>query len=188
MLPIRLFPLALPSSSRLHLHPHGLPRESHECRIQCPRQEEVTCDQTRERCDGLELVDAPRVRDERRRGEDDKARNADDREGHAEPKVSQDLGHFDEEVGELEFLGRRAPRHVDLEHVGEDSFRDVDGDATKEDEEHEEPFEILEQGADETAFACTIAHDCEGDVAETVEDDDEGDPDVPTVDVVFVDI
>lgn len=33
-----------------------------------------------------------------------------------------------------------------------------------------------------------VTHDCEGDVTETVEDDDDGEPDFPRVDVVFVQV
>ena len=72
--------------------------------------------------------------------------------------------------------------------MGQQGFRDVDGDAAEEDEEHEEPFEVLAEGAEEGAFADPVAHGGEGDVAEAVEDDDQSDPDVPGVDVVLVDI
>ncbi len=64
----------------------------------------------------------------------------------------------------------------------------VDGDATEEDEEHKEPFEVFAKRAEERSFTDTVPHGREGDVAETVEDDYEGDPDVPGIDVVFVDI
>ncbi len=64
----------------------------------------------------------------------------------------------------------------------------MDRDASEEDEEAEEPLEILEEGADEAAFANSIAHHCQRDVTETVEDDDKGDPGIPRVDVVFVNV
>ena len=61
-------------------------------------------------------------------------------------------------------------------------------DTSEEDEEHEQPLEVLAEGAEEGSFTDTIAHGCESDVAETVENDYEGDPDVPGVDVILVDI
>ena len=120
-----------------------LPCKRHQPRVERDRQQDVTEDEYRIRHDGLELVDVPRVRDEAGLGHDDQPGQGDDGEAHAEPEVLEDLGDLDEEIGELEFLRRRAPRHVDLEHVREDGLGDVDRDAAEEDEEHEEPLEVL---------------------------------------------
>ncbi len=65
---------------------------------------------------------------------------------------------------------------------------DVQGEATEEDGEHECPFEVLEDGTEERSFADSVAHYCQSDVAETVEDDDDAEPDFPGVDVVFVEV
>jgi hypothetical protein len=64
----------------------------------------------------------------------------------------------------------------------------VDGDAAEEDEEHEEPLEIFDECRHEGALAGAVAEGREGDIAEAVKDNDERDPDVPAVDIVFVDI
>lgn len=103
-------------------------------------------DQTGKRYNGLELMNVPGKGNEGRVGHDNQPCNANDGEGHAEPEVLEHLGHLDEEVGELEFLCRCAPRHVDLEHVREDGFGDVNGDAAEEDEEHKEPLEVFAKG------------------------------------------
>ena len=44
----------------------------------------------------------------------------------------QHLGNLDKEVGELGLLGRRAPGHVDLEHVRQQRLRDVQRQPTQE--------------------------------------------------------
>lgn len=43
------------------------------------------------------------------------------------------LGHLDEEVTRFCCLGRRAPRHVDLEHVGQERGADVQTQPAEED-------------------------------------------------------
>jgi hypothetical protein len=133
-------------------------------------------------------MDSPVVRDEATLGHDNHSRDSDDGKAHAEPKVLENLGYFNEEIREFQLFGGGAPRHVDLEHVGQEGLRQMDGDTTKEDEEAEEPLEILEQGADEGSFAGTVTHSCQRDVTETVEDDNEGDPNFPGVDIVLVDV
>ena len=64
----------------------------------------------------------------------------------------------------------------------------MDRDTTQEDEEQEEPFEVLDERTHEAALAGTVTECGESDVAETVEDDDERDPDVPGVDIVLVNV
>ena len=165
-----------------------LPRKRHQPRVERDGQQDVTDDETRVGHDGLELDDVVGVGDEAGLGHDDEAGHGDDGKGHAEPELLEHLGHLDEEVGELELLGRRAPRHVDLEHVREDGLGDVDRDAAEEDEEHEEPLEVLGERRQEVALARPVAERCERDVAERIEDDHHRDPDIPAVDVVFVDV
>lgn len=89
------------------------------------------------------------MRHEIRRGQNDHARNHHDAEKHREPELAQHFRHLDEEVRELQLLRRRAPRHVDLEHVREDGLGDVDRDTAQEDEEQEEPLEVLNERPDE---------------------------------------
>ena len=72
--------------------------------------------------------------------------------------------------------------------MAQQSLGEVDGDAAKEDEEHEEPLEVLGQSGQEGALACAVTHRGEREIAKTVEDDDERDPDLPAVDVVLVDV
>ena len=90
--------------------------------------------------DGHEILDLPIRRDERRGGQDDHADDPDKGEKHAELELLEHLGHFDEEVGELSFLGGGAPGHVDFEHVCEKSLGDVQGETAKEDAEHKGPL------------------------------------------------
>ena len=58
---------------------------------------------------GNEIRDLPVVWHEGCDSEDDHAGNTDDREEHRELESFQHLGHFNEEVGELDFLRRSAP-------------------------------------------------------------------------------
>lgn len=62
------------------------------------------------------------------------------------------------------------------------------GYPAEEDEEHEQPLKVFGEGREERTFASAIAESRESDIAEAIEDDDESDPDVPGVDVVFIDI
>lgn len=94
--------------------------------------------------DGDEIFDLPVRRDESALAENDHAGDAEQGEGHAEFEFLQHFGHFDEEVGELGFFGRGAPRHVNFEHVGQKSGRDVQGETTEKDAKHEDPFEVFE--------------------------------------------
>lgn len=54
-------------------------------------------------------------------------------------------------------------------------------ETTEEDGEHEDPFQVEQEGVNETHGADTVAHECEGDVTEAIEDDDDGEPDFPTI-------
>jgi hypothetical protein len=64
----------------------------------------------------------------------------------------------------------------------------MDGDATEEDEEHEEPFEVFAEGGQEGALAGAVAESCEGGVAKAVKNDDKRNINVPAVDVVLIDV
>ena len=94
--------------------------------------------------DGNEIRDLPAVRHEGCLGQDNHAGDTNKRKGKAEFELLNHFGHFDEEVGELGFLGRGAPGHVDFEHMREESGGDVQGETAKEDAEHENPFEVFE--------------------------------------------
>lgn len=63
---------------------------------------------------------------------------------HAPLEAAQDPWDLDEEVGQLGFLGGRAPGHVYFEHVGEERGGDVQGEAAEEDSEEEDPFGVFE--------------------------------------------
>lgn len=89
------------------------------------------------------------------------------------------LGDFDEEVGELGLLRCGTPSHVDLEHVSENSLTDVKRETTQEDGEEECPLEVFVDGVQQTSLTNTVSHDSEGNVSETVEDDDDGEPNLP---------
>ena len=75
----------------------------------------------------------PLDRDERR-AEDDHRGDEDPREEPREPEALEDLGHLLEEVGPLDFLLGRAPRHVVREQVREDRLRHRDRQAAEEEE------------------------------------------------------
>lgn len=100
----------------------------------------------------------------------------------------ENLGNLNEEVGELGLLGRGAPGHVYLEHMRKDSLADVQRETTEEDSEEESPLEVLVEGVEQSPLADTVAHDGERDVTKTVEHDDDGEPDLPGVDVVLVQV
>ena len=72
--------------------------------------------------------------------------------------------------------------------MGEQRLGDVKGEAAEEDGEHEDPLDVFEQGAEEGFLADSVAHDCQGDVAEAIEDNDDREPDLPGVDVVLVEV
>jgi len=129
--------------------------------------------------DGHEIGDLPVVGHEWCDGKDDHASYAEDGEDHGELELLEHFGHFNEEVGELGFLGGGSPCHVDLEHVCKKSLGDVKRETTQEDCEHDGPFEVLVQRVQERSFADTVTHDSESHVAQTVEDNDNREPDLP---------
>ena len=106
-----------------HTSAFSLPCERHQRRVERDGQQKVR-------------------RAHRRHGQD--GGEAEAREDDAELEVLEHLGHLEEEVGELDLLGRRAPRHVDLEHVRKERLRDVQRQAAEEDGEHGGPLEILD--------------------------------------------
>ena len=138
--------------------------------------------------DGDKVGDHPVVRNEVGGGEDDHHNNRNDTEGERVLEALENLGHLDKEVGELGFLSGSTPCHVNLEHVSKESLGNVERQTTKEDGKHENPLEVLEEGAEEGSVADTVTHDGERDVTETVEDNDQREPDFPRVEVVLVEV
>jgi hypothetical protein len=59
----------------------------------------------------------------------------------------------------------------------EESLRDVQGDAAKEDGEKRNPFDVGPEAARDGSFADAVAEDSEGDVAKDTEDDYDGEVD-----------
>lgn len=49
----------------------------------------------------------------------------------------------------------------------------MEGETAEEDAEHENPFEVLEEGCEEAFLFGTVADEREREVAEEVEDDDD---------------
>ena len=142
----------------------------------------------RQRQDSNEVGDAPAVRHERRNGQDNHGDHTEQRETHTPLEAAQHLRHLLEEVALLGLLARRAPRHVDAEHMAQQRLAHVQRQSAQKTSQHERPLQVLEQAAEPAARADTVAHRGEGDVAEAVEDDDDGEPDFPAVDVVLVEV
>lgn len=64
----------------------------------------------------------------------------------------------------------------------------MEGDASKENGEHRHPLEILHQGCDQTLLAKTIPQDRETNIPQSREHNEEGNEDLPGIDVELVDI
>ncbi|KAL9028704.1 MAG: hypothetical protein Q9196_002973 [Gyalolechia fulgens] len=99
---------------------------------------------SRHRQNGDKILNLPIRTDEAACCKNDHADDADKSKEHAELELLKHFGHFDEEVGELGFLRSRTPRHVDFEHVREKSLRNMEGETTQEDTQHEGPLEVQE--------------------------------------------
>ena len=99
-------------------------------------------------------------------------------------KFLKSVGTSSKERRVLCLFARRAPRHVDAEHMTRDRLTDVDRDAAEEDGQEGQPSEVFEEGTDKTAAFGAVAQDGEGDGPQTLEDDDDGEVDLETVDVV----
>lgn len=91
--------------------------------------------------DAVELVDPPRD------GEGQLAADHERRAGEAVNKCKleppNDSHNLGTKVYFFQLLGRRAPDHVDLEEVGQNSLRDVQRDPSQEDAEHWDPFDVF---------------------------------------------
>lgn len=61
-------------------------------------------------------------------------------------------------------------------------------ETTEEDCQHDRPFEVLEECIKQAPLADSVSHDCKSNVSETVEDDNDGEPNLPRIDVVFVQV
>jgi len=165
-----------------------LERECHQRRVERNRQQQMTETDDDHWPPSDEVGDPPVPRDEVRSGEDDDGEETTDGEHERVLESLKDLRYLDEEVGELGFLTRRTPCHVDFEHVGDQGLGNVERQTTKEDDEHGNPFGVLPSGVEESLLADTVTHDSQGDVTETDEDDDENEPDLPRVEVVLVEV
>lgn len=78
-------------------------------------------------------VNTPLQRYQRCRN-DDHSDGKDDADDQRKPETSQDLRNLEEEVRAFDFLLRRAPSNIVREQVGEKSLRQVNGEATEEEE------------------------------------------------------
>ena len=159
----------------------------------------MTSHHSRHGQDSDEIGNAPIVRDQTSRtsSQDNHADNADKRKRHAILEVLRNFRDLDEEVRVLDFLSRSAPGHVIAKHMGEEGGGDMEGEAAEEDAKHKGPLEVEEEVAEEAlclnritvlieVIFVAVAHSCETEVAETIEHDDDGEPDFPAVDVIFV--
>lgn len=122
------------------------------------------------------ILDPPAIRHKVGRRKDNHTHNTNQRKRNAELEPLEHFRHFDEEVGEFGLLGGRTPSHVDLEHVGKKCLGDVKGETAEEDAEHQDPFEVFEQGTEEGSVADAVSHDGQCDVSQSVEYDDDREP------------
>ena len=100
----------------------------------------------------------------------------------------QNFGDLDEEVGKFSFLACGTPSHVDLKHVSQQGLADVQRQSTQENCQHNRPFKVLEKRVQNVALAETISHHGESDISKSVEDDDDGKPHLPRVDIILVEV
>ena len=63
---------------------------------------------------------------------------------------------------------------------------DMDTEATQEDSQHESPLDVLKHAAEPAPLADAVTHCRQCNISEPVEDNDDGEPYFPTVDVVLV--
>ena len=83
-------------------------------------------DENYQRNYGVTLRDPPKWRDEV--SESDHQRNDGQAEDECPPKLPEQFSPFLEKGGRsINFFGRRAPSHIDGEHVGEKRLADVQG-------------------------------------------------------------
>jgi len=82
----------------------------------------------------------------------------------------------------------RKDLHIDAEEMRQQRLTDMQTESSKEDGQQEQPLQVLNHAVHPALSADAVAHSGEGQVAETVEDDDDGEPDFPGVEVVFVEV
>ena len=149
-------------------------------------------DDRAQRPDGRKRRDLPVVRDQLADGADatqhDHAGDHDEAKDKGEFELAQDLRHLFEKGRVLGLLARRAPRHVDAEHVAGDGLANVDRDATEEDGQQRQPRQVLEEGADQAAALGAVAQDGERDGAKGLEDNDNREVDLEAVGIVVVQV
>ena len=137
-----------------------------------------------EREDGGEEIDAPEGWGEP--GHDDHHGGAEDAEDEHVLEALDDLPDLPEEGRRLDFLGRRTPAHIDGEHVREKSLTDMEGETAEENNQEEDPLVVFVHGPKEATVGVTVAQDRERQVADSREDDDDGEEDLERVDVIVV--
>lgn len=98
-------------------------------------------DDSGEREHGNEVSDPPRPRHRVVPGKDDAGADEAEQEGAFE--ATEETRHLFEEGDVLHFLGRGAPRHVDLEEVAQKRLGHVQRTSAEEDGEEGYPFEVL---------------------------------------------
>jgi hypothetical protein len=154
----------------------NLKGKSHQCRIQHNWQKQMTPPNHAHGINRHKIRNLPAVWYERAKCQNTHPNNTEQANRKTVLEPLQHARHFNKEVGEFGFLGRRAPLHVVLEHVCEKRRGHVQGETAEEDGEHEDPFEVFEERGEESVGAETVAEDGEGDVAEACEDDHDGEP------------
>lgn len=160
--------------------------QNHQRGVEHERQEDVTREHNRQWHDGRDDVDLVSVRCEF--SEVDHAADHGDGEAVHPLEALENLGHFLEEVTGDGLLGGGSPLHVDAEHVGAESEEEMETDAAEEDGEHGHPHEVLEECAEERLLAETVTEDSETDVSKTGEDDEQGDENLPRLNVEGVNV
>lgn len=116
------------SVKRQNMIKFDLESESHERRVERNWQQQVRSADHGHGQNGNEIRYLPAVRNERSDGKNDHTGNTNQTKSNGVLEALEDLWYFDEEVGELGFLGGSTPLHVVLEHVGEKGRGDVGRD------------------------------------------------------------
>lgn len=72
--------------------------------------------------------------------------------------------------------------------MAKNSLADVKRDATEKYCEEEDPFEVVNQSGQEILFIIADSENCQSEIANTVEDDNDGNVDLERIDVVVVQV
>jgi hypothetical protein len=95
-------------------------------------------------------------------------------EHEAPLELPQHAANGHEETDVFAFLGGGTPLERPADEMREESLRDVQGDAAKEDGEKRNPFHVCPEATEDGTFADAVAEDGEGDVAKDTEDNYDG--------------